>query len=200
MRALSYLIIGLTILAVLGDVAAILSVDNYSPVRDTISELAAVDGSRFEDPAILALALALFLTMVLLAVRKGGGAKWLTGLGFLLLCSIVVALMALWNAYDAPGGAMREGSFALSAHRKLVWILGGAFFGAATLLADRLKAIGAPWREKASLGLAFLWLVTAPIFFFVDTGIDGAYERGLALIVIAWLWIAATASADRRVT
>ncbi|WP_319423031.1 hypothetical protein [Pleurocapsa sp. FMAR1] len=37
------------------------------------------------------------------------------------------------------------------------------------------------------MGTAIVWTVLAPIFFFVPTNIDSAYERFISLIAIAWL-------------
>ncbi|MBZ6379899.1 hypothetical protein B5C34_13800 [Pacificimonas flava] len=195
----------LTLVTIAGDLAAMLSVEGYDPVRQTISELAAGDGQRFEDPALVALALSLLVTCILLFRHgDGGGENWkrIAGLGFLLLMAATVLVIAFWDAYDAPGSAMAEGSFALTAHRKMVWVLGGAFFGATTLLAARLGRLGGSWRRTASLVLAFAWLLTAPVFFFVPTDIDGLGERGLAALVILWIWLAATSAvpplAERR--
>ncbi len=37
------------------------------------------------------------------------------------------------------------------------------------------------------MGTAIVWTVLAPVFFFVSTNIDSAYERFISLIAIAWL-------------
>lgn len=186
--SLAIVLTGMTIVC---DVAAMTTVPGYDPIRETISELAAGAGERFEDPGLYALAAALLLILVRF-VRAGSLSRSAyAGLGFLLLMAAVVAAIAGWDAYDAPGGAMEKGSFALAAHKKMVWILGGAFFGAATFLAGEMGQTGGEKWRRASLVVAFLWLLTAPVFFFVPTSVDGLYERLLAVLVIVWIWLAA---------
>ena len=38
----------------------------------------------------------------------------------------------------------------------------------------------------------------APVFFFLPTDVDGGWERGLALVVIAWVVVLARFVAGRR--
>lgn len=192
MRPLAFFAILLTFGTIAGDLAAIASVPGYDPARQTISELAAGEGQRFEDLGLYALALALVLAGVLFVRGASLAGRDYAGIGFLLAAAVVISVIAGWNAYDAPGGEMQEGSFALAAHRKLVWILGGAFFGAATFLAEPLGRLGGDWRRRAGLAAAFIWLVTAPVFFFVPTSIDGLYERLLAALLISWIWLGAS--------
>ena len=60
-------------------------------------------------------------------------------------------------------------------------------FAALTLLlASGLRKAGRNW-YRFSIGTAIFWIVLAPIFFFVPTNIDGAYERFISLITIAWV-------------
>ena len=53
------------------------------------------------------------------------------------------------------------------------WLLSRGFADISSFLAKSLKVI------------SLLWLVSAPPFFFLPTGIDGVYERYLGLIAMA---------------
>ena len=159
-------------------------VEGYSPVGQTISELAAGPHHTVQDAGIVLFALGIVSLAVALTLRGRAGARaWLVRLGFFALAG-VVALIALWNEYGdgRPGG--------VEIHRYLV--------GALYLLVGGLLWLGSAVRPAADgrlarLGkpLAVAWAVLAPLFYLVPDGVDGLYERGLALFLVGCVGIAA---------
>jgi len=53
-------------------------------------------------------------------------------------------------------------------------------------LGDGLRKVGRGWR-RFSRAISLVWMVLAPIFFFVPESINGAYERFVALIMLTWI-------------
>jgi hypothetical membrane protein len=150
----------------------------YDPIADSISDLAAGRLSWIQDFGLVAFAIGLAALAAGLA-RTGEGRLWTTGVVLLALLAADVAVIAIHDEYGdgEPGG--------LVLHLELVYLLGGLFAAATLCLAPGL------WRERRAWGafdaaIAGLWIVLAPIFFFVPTPYDGAYERGIALLVLAW--------------
>jgi hypothetical protein len=68
---------------------------------------------------------------------------------------------------------------------ELVYALGALFAAIPALAAAGLYRIGRVW-ARLSIATAVAWLLLAPVFFFVPEGWNGAYERGLGLIIVGW--------------
>ena len=168
----------------LADLVMWFLVEGYSPVAQTISELAAGPHHTIQDTGIVLFALGILALAVALTLRgRSGPRAWLVRVGFFLLAADVV-LIALWNEYGdgQPGG--------LEIHRWLVlglYVLVGLllWFGSAVRPAadSRLSRVAKP--------LAVAWAVLAPLFYVVPDGVDGLYERGLALFLVGSVALAA---------
>jgi hypothetical membrane protein len=171
--------IGGCVAAIAADAAAIRVVDGYDPISQTISDLAAGPHAWIEDTGLVALGVGiLFVAGGLLDWRRSGR-RWLAGTLTTALMGAVVVVLALHDAYGArPADSV--------VHMTLVRILGGLFFASALLLARDLGRNHGWWPAYSRI-LAFVWLLLAVPFFFLPTDLDGAYERGLALLVMAWL-------------
>lgn len=184
---------GTFVLATIAFVALIdlwwgLTLNGYSYIADTISDLAAGSGSWTMDLALTTYAAAVAVTGLSLwrwpGSRTNGAVRH--GIG----CAIVVALgPVIWfiAAHDAYGDR-ETGGFVI--HRDLVYALGLGFPLAAWLLAPSFDAVSRVWRN-ASLLIAIAWALAAPYFTFMVTTWDGIYERGLALLLLAWFAVAA---------
>ncbi len=153
-------------------------VPNHDWIADTISDLGAGRYEFIVDIGIYAFSSALIACALLCAHQHQGGRKWSAGvIGFAAL-GLIVFLVGARNEYgdnDSDG---------IVIHSYLVYALGLLMLLVPWLLSDGL-ADCAPRLSKTLKGLAVLWLLSAPPFFFLPTGIDGLYERYLGLIAMA---------------
>ena len=162
------------------DVIGIIVVDDHNPISDTISALAIEKYAWIQDIGLDLYAAAMIACAIGLYAWNLGGTKWKIGTVLLLLLGIDVILIAEHNQY-----AGREGVGA-NIHIQCVYALAVLFTALTLLLASGLRKVGRNW-YRFSIGIAIFWIVLAPIFFFVPTNIDGAYERFISLITIAWV-------------
>ncbi|WP_158598476.1 DUF998 domain-containing protein [Notoacmeibacter ruber] len=162
--------------------------ENYSPISDTISDLAA--GGRYaplQDKAMETFAVATILTGLGLLLARRSGAKWILGAVAMALTGILVFLIALWDEY----GDLDQGGWVV--HYKLVYAMAALVPSGLLLLrrdivrrSDHSKLVGILFPV-----LAGLWVLGAPIFYFMHTGYDGLVERTLAAILIIWVAVCA---------
>lgn len=163
------------------DIIGIIVVDNHNPISETISSLAITEYAWIQDSGLDLFAAAFAACAVGLFSLNLGGWKWQTGTSMLLLLAIDIFLIAEHNKY-----AGREDVVGAAIHIYCVYALGILFSLAPFLLSFGLRKLRGN-RHLYSLGTAITWAVLAPIFFFIPNGWDGAYERALSLIVIAWV-------------
>lgn len=166
---------------VLGDLVGIALVEQHDPIRETISALAIGEHAWIQDLGIDLLAVGVVACAVGLYLWRAGGAAWRAGLLLLVLLGIDLVLIAEHNQY-----AGRPGTPGAAIHIYLVYALYGLVAFASLLLAPGLERAGRVWRRS---GLAFFvsWSVLAPVFFVVPTAWDGAYERLLGALLVAWI-------------
>lgn len=165
--------------AVLADGVAVVVVEGYDPISQTISALAAGPHSWIEDSGLIALSVAILAIAAGLACWPSAAKRWFAGCLATTSMGLLLLTVALYNGY---GNAPEKSAI----HMTLVWLMSGFFFASALLLAQTPTADARGWRLY-SLGLASLWLLGSIPFFFLPTSMDGIYERCLALLVIAWL-------------
>ena len=103
-----------------------------------------------------------------------------------VLLAVCVVIIGARNEY---GDSDNEG---VVIHIYLVYALGGLFFAAFLIggLSGRRVASSLPGVSWACLAL---WTVGAPTFFFLPTGWDGLWERGLGVICVVWCTVFALA-------
>lgn len=165
---------------VVTDIIGIIVVDNHNPISETISSLAITDYAWIQDSGLDLFALAFAACATGLLLINLGDWKWKTGSFMLLLLAVDILLIAEHNQY-----AGREGVGA-SIHIYCVYVLGVLFTLAPFLISFGLSELKGSW-SRYSLGTAIAWAALCPIFFFVPDSWDGAYERFISLIVIAWV-------------
>jgi hypothetical protein len=159
-------------------------VEGYNPIGQTISELAAGPHAEIQDTGIVVFAVGTAaLTAGLILRGKGTPLSWAVRVAFVLV-GLDVALIALWNEYGdgQPGG--------LVIHRYLVTAL---YFLTAFLLWFGTSVPPAKGDNIARFGkiAAGVWVVAAPLFYVVPDAVDGLYERGLALVMVGAVALAA---------
>lgn len=152
-------------------------VPDHDWISDTISDLGAGKYEYIVDIGIYAFSAALIATALLAAHLHLGGAGWSIGLSGLALLGLIVFLVGARNEY---GDHDKDGTVI---HVYLVYAL-----GLVQLVVPLAMAKGAmmhsPPHGRLLIGLGVLWLLAAPVFFFLPTDIDGLYERGLGLVAM----------------
>jgi len=153
-------------------------VPDHDWIADTISDLGAGRYEFIVDIGIYAFSASLIAIALAAAHLHLGGWRWSAGLLGLAIMGLIVFLVGARNEY---GDADQDGTVI---HIYLVYGI-----GVLTLLVPWSMAKGAarahPLYGRILVGLSLLWLVSAPPFFFLPTGIDGIYERYLGLIAMA---------------
>jgi hypothetical protein len=162
------------------DIVGILLVEAHDPIAETISKLAVGPHAWIQDLGINLLGIGAALCAAGLMVWRGGGLAWRSGLLLLALLGLDLVFIAEYNQY---AGELGEDA---TVHRTLVFIMYGLFTGATLLLAEGLGSAGRRWK-LASLASCGAWTVLAPVLFVMPTSIDGAYERLVGLILLAWI-------------
>ena len=165
---------------IIADIVGIIVVENHNPISETISSLAITKSAWIQDLGLDLYAAAIIACAIGLFVWNLGGLSWRIASVLLVLLGIDVILIAEHNQY-----AGREGVGA-SIHIQCVYALAILFAAVTLLFSFGLRRIHRNW-YRYSMGTALVWIVLAPIFFFVPTNIDGAYERFISLITIAWV-------------
>lgn len=158
---------------IVGDVV----VPNHDFVADTISDLGAGQYEMIADVGIYSFSAALIACALGGAHAHLGGDRWSWALGGLAFLGLVVFLVGARNEY---GDGDDEG---IVIHRYLVYALGVLFAVVPWAMARGAGIMGRGWRI-AFRWCAVVWALAAPVFFFLPTGIDGLYERGLMLIAV----------------
>ncbi|MBV7266613.1 DUF998 domain-containing protein [Erythrobacter sp. WH131] len=156
--------------------------DRVGMIQDTISDLAAsrtenTAADELADIGIYAFVLSVIATTYGLLRWRIDRLDWKIGSWLLVIVAICVVLIAGYEAYTTGEGPV--------IHYRLVYVLGVAFPLTVLLTAGQF------WEISKRLGIALytggaLWAVLGPLFFFVPTDYDGAYERMLAGLMLAW--------------
>ncbi|MEL7211662.1 MAG: DUF998 domain-containing protein [Pseudomonadota bacterium] len=158
-----------------GTVIAPFFVPDYDWVADTISDLAAGQSEIIMDVALYGFAASLMAIALAASHAHLGGVFWSVGvLSFAILATLVVII----GARNEYGDGDNEG---VVIHIYLVYGLGVFFTLAPFSMAAGIKEV-APWACRTLITLGVLWVLSAPVFFFLPTGIDGLYERLLGVI------------------
>jgi hypothetical protein len=154
-------------------------VPDYNWISDTISDAAAGEWEIVTDVGLYCYAGALIACAVGAAHAHLDRTRWSVGVFCLTLLALCVTIIANRNEY---GDGDNEG---VVMHIYFVVAL-GVLFAVAPLTMAKGAAAAGPWFGRAFTVLGVVWIVLAPPFFFLPTGIDGAYERGLGAIAIGW--------------
>lgn len=177
--ALGIVGIGGCLAAAAGNIIGSIVVPNHDWISDTISDLAAGRYEIIQDAAMYGFAASLIACALGAAHLHRGGWRWNTGtfsLSFLAACVIIIGARNEYGDNDDEG---------FEAHIYLVYALGllfaAVFFAMAECLSDNF-----PWFRKLSYGCGILWVIGCPFFMMMSTSWDGAFERGLGLILLVW--------------
>lgn len=169
-----------TIAVILGNIVGSLVVPDHDWVADTISDLAAGRYEIIQDVALYGFAGALMACALAAAHLHLDGTRWNIGIACLALLAMCVVVIGARNEY---GDNDNDG---IVIHIYVVYVIGLLFAVLFLAMAQGLGRVAQRYR-LLSYVCAALWIVGAPIFFFLPTEYDGAYERGLGVITIVWV-------------
>lgn len=177
----------LAVIAVLGSVALVLGnivgsvlVPGHDWIADTVSDLAAGELEIIQDVALYGYAAALLALALGAANLHRRSLRWS---GSILSLSALAALVIVIGARNEYGDGDADG---VVVHIYLVYGLGVLFTVVMFAMAKGLGAVRPVYR-RISLGCGVLWALGAPVFSFLPTSIDGAWERGLGVITVIWV-------------
>lgn len=151
-------------------------------MRDTISDLAAskdegTPADELADLGIYAFVASVLATTAGLLRWRIDRLDWKIGSWLLVIVAVCVVLIAGYEAYTTGEGPV--------IHYRLVYVLGLAFPLTVLLTAGQFWEIN-KWLGRSLYLGGVAWAVLGPLFFFVPTDYDGAYERMLAGGMLAW--------------
>lgn len=153
-------------------------VPDHDWIADTISDLGAGRYEFIVDIGIYAFSASLVAVALLAAHVHMGGWAWSVGaIGFALL-GLIVFLVGARNEY---GDADSDGWVI---HIYLVYAIGVLMAVVPWSMASGAARVG-PTYGRALVAISVIWAVSAPVFFFLPTQIDGIYERYLGLLAVA---------------
>ena len=165
---------------IIANIIGVIVVENHNPISETISALAITKYAWIQDLGLNLYAAAMIACAIALYGWNLSGLRWKIAAVLLGLLGIDVILIAEHNQYAGRPGV------GASIHIQCVYALAVLFAAITLLLSFGLRRVGRNW-YRYSMGTAIVWTVLAPIFFFVPTNIDGAYERFISLITISWV-------------
>ncbi|TFL16713.1 DUF998 domain-containing protein [Jannaschia formosa] len=155
-------------------------VPGHDWVADTISDLGAGRYELIVDTGIYAYSAALLALAIGAAHSHLGGPGWTIGIYGLLLAGLIVFLVGARNEY---GDGDNDG-FVI--HIYLVWVLYAAF-AVIPWSMSRGAAVIRPAYGVICKAITVVWALSAPVFFFLPTDIDGLYERLLGLLTFVFV-------------
>ncbi|QUJ75568.1 DUF998 domain-containing protein [Sulfitobacter albidus] len=179
MRFLGALAILGALTLVVGNIVASAVVPGHDWVADTVSDLAAGRYEIIQDVTLYAYAAAAMALGLGLAHLHPGARGWsgaILAQMFIALCVIVIGARNEYGDGDNDG---------IVIHIYVVYAMGAAYVAgfAASALALREAA---PGLARGSWLASGLWAVGAPVFFMIGTAYDGAFERALGIVSVAW--------------
>ena len=169
-----------SIAMVLGNVIGSMVVPGHDWIADTVSDLAAGRYEIIQDVALYFYAAALTVCALAAANLHQDGLRWNLGIGCLSILATCVVIIGARNEY---GDSDNEG---IVIHIYIVYLLGLLFAALFLLMARGMGKVSARY-ARISHACAALWILGAPIFFFLPDSIDGLYERGLGVITLVWV-------------
>lgn len=178
-----YAIIGGVVFAISIYIADMVVPDHYW-VSDTISDLGAGKYEFIVDIGIYSFSGSIIATALLAAHVHMGGWRWSIAVLCLALMGLIVFLVGARNEY---GDNDSEG---VVIHVYLVYSIGVLVTAIALLMAKGAARAGRIY-QRLLIGIAAVWAISAPIFFFLPDNIDGAYERYLGLLAFALIIVLA---------
>ncbi|TCD14115.1 DUF998 domain-containing protein [Oricola cellulosilytica] len=160
-------------------------VPEHNWIADTISDLGAGKYEFIVDIGIYAFSASLIAIALLAAHVHMGGWGWSLGIAGFAFLALIVFLVGARNEYgdrDSDGVVI---------HIYLVYAL-GVLMAAIPLLMVKGAGRAGKFYGRTLVGIAVVWAISAPVFFFLPSSIDGIYERYLGLVAFSLVITLAT--------
>jgi len=166
--------------AITTDIIGGIVVNQYNPISETISDLAAGQNSWIHDLGLQLGGIGIIACAIGLYIWNLDGWRWKIACIFFMLLGGDLIIIARRDVYgdNIPTG--------VEIHIYLVLFLGFTVSIVAWLLSYGMKRLGTTW-DYLNRGMAIVWIILAPIFFIVPDSWNGAYERGLGFLLVAWI-------------
>lgn len=168
---------------VVTDIVGAVVVKGYNPITQTISALAITEKAWIQDVGLNLFSASFAACGAGFLMLNLGGLRWKVGSSLLFLLAVDILIISEYDTYADTD------SFGSTVHLVCVIVLGILFILAPWLTAFGLKRISHR-HYLYSLATAGIWAAFSFVFFLIPTGWDGAYERFLSVIVIAWVTFA----------
>ncbi|MGB7083987.1 MAG: DUF998 domain-containing protein [Phormidesmis sp.] len=165
---------------VITDIVGTIVVDGYNPISQTISDLAINKKAWIQDVGLNLFAASFAACGIGFFILDMDGWKWKVGSILLFVLAVDILVISEFDRYADLD------SFGSTVHLSCVVVLAVVFTLMLVLTASGLSKVNQSWRSF-NLVTAFIWALMAPVFFVTPNSLNGAYERLLSLIVIAWV-------------
>ena len=159
-------------------------VPQHDWIADTISDLGAGKYEYIVDIGIYAFSASLLAVAIGAAHFHMGGWRWSGGIIGLSIIGLLVFLSGARNEY----GDQDSDGFVI--HSYLVYGLGLLMVFVPWAMSKGANRIAGSY-ATALITIAIVWAISAPIFYFLPTDVDGIYERYLGLIAFWMVFILA---------
>lgn len=165
---------------VVANIAGLMIYEAHDPISETISALAAGRYGWIQDTGLVLFAIGWVGGAAALYRWSLGGSRWTAAVALMLALGVDLILIALYNEYgdtDAKGAVI---------HMYCTYALAVLFALIPWLLSTGLGRLSRRW-ARLGAGTSIAWVVLAPLYLGVPTSWNGAYERFLGMIIVAWL-------------
>ena len=155
-------------------------VEDYSMVSQSISALAAGERSWMQDYGLYGLAVGIAALALGLWVRRSPDRSGMIGIAALSLIALDIGVIAFFHGYakkDVSG---------MHLHTYAVFALGLLFAVSSFLMGLSLRRSEQGY-AVFSFVICVSWILSAPFFFSVPSNWFGLYERGVGLLLLAWV-------------
>ncbi|OBX26019.1 uncharacterized protein DUF998 [Gelidibacter algens] len=170
------LVIG-SLSTIVADVVGIMVVEDHNPVRQTISQLAHGKYAYIQDIGLTVFGIGILLGGMALYVWRSNSTMLKLGAFLLGIMGICIVVLAEFNQFAGTPGT--------TIHIVLSVVIGLLYLSSTILIGIAFKKINTNW-YYGSIGIGISFLMACSGFLIISEAYEGAYERGVVLIVLIW--------------
>lgn len=160
---------------VVTDVLSWLLTEDYNPLRNTISDLAAGPHSWLLDLGLVVLAASCLAVALGMWSLRPNAPRWIAAVVAVALVGVTVFIIAqMIEKPESTGHIVNVVAMAV-------------LFALATFLAVPGLRTVSPSRARLSIGIGMAWIVLCPLYWFLTDVWFGVFERALAIMLLVWI-------------